>query len=52
MSRHENQNKKSKIWRCVYRKFGVTQYFNIKDIKEKSQIRVMEMKKVTYGETL
>ena len=44
---------KTKNTKCyVYSKFGVTQYFNIKDIKEKSQIRVMEMKKVTYGETL
>ena len=28
------------------------QRFNIEDIKERSQIRVMEVKKVTYGETL
>ena len=48
VSRHENQNKKRKKWRYVYRKFGITQKF----IKERSQIRVMEMKKVTYGETL
>ena len=47
--RHENQNKK---WRYVYRKFGITQRFNIEDTKERSQIRVMEVKKVTYGETL
>ena len=28
------------------------QRFNIEDTKERSQIRVMEVKKVTYGETL
>ena len=67
MSRHENQNKKRKKWRYVYRKFGITQRFNIEDTegrsqiterfniedtKERSQIRLMEVKKVTYGETL
>ena len=52
MSRHENQNKKGKKWLYVYRKLGITQRFNIEDTKERSQIRVMEMKKVTYGETL
>ena len=52
MSRHENQNKNPKIWRYVYRKFGITQIFNIGDTKETSQIRVMEVKKVTSGETL
>ena len=46
MSRHENQNKKRKKWRYVYRKFGITQKFNIEDTKERSQIRVMEVKKV------
>ena len=45
MSRHENQNKNPKIWRYVYRKFGITQIFNIEDTKERSQIRVMEVKK-------
>ena len=44
MSRLENQNK--------IRKFGITQRFNIEDTKERSQIRVMEVKKVTYRETL
>ena len=38
--------------RYVYRKFDITQGFNIEDTKERSQIRVMEVKKVTYGETL
>ena len=52
MSRHENQNKKRKKWRYVYGKFGITQKFNIEDTKERSQIRVMKVKKVTYGETL
>ena len=52
MSRHENQNKKRKKWRSVYRKSGITQKFNIEDTEERSQIRVMEVKKVTYGETL
>ena len=50
MSRHENQNKKRKKWR--YRKFGITQIFNIEDTKERSQIRVMEVKKVTYGDIM
>ena len=45
MSRHENQNKKRKEWRYVYRKFGITQRFNIEDTKERSQIREMEVKK-------
>ena len=52
MSRHEIQNKKHKKWRYVYRKFDITQKFSIEDTKEKSQIRVMEVKKVTYGEAL
>ena len=52
MSRHKNQNKKRKKWRSAYRKSGITQKFNIEDTKERSQIRVMEVKKVTYGETL
>ena len=43
MSRHENQNKKRKKWRSVYRKSGITQKFNIEDTKERSQIRVMEV---------
>ena len=50
MSRHENQNKKRKEWRYVYRKYGITQRFNIEDTKERSQIREMEVKKVTYQE--
>ena len=45
VSRHENQNKKRKKWRYVYRKFGITQRFNIEDTKERSQIRVIEVKK-------
>ena len=52
MSRQGNQIKKRKKRRYVYRKFGITQRFNIEDTKERSQIRVMEVKKVTYGETL
>ena len=52
MSRHENQNKKRKKWPSAYRKSGITQKFNIEDTEERSQIRVMEVKKVTYGETL
>ena len=52
MSRHENQNKKRKKWCHVYRKFGITQRLNIEDTKDRSQIRVMEVKTVTYGETL
>ena len=46
MSRHENQNKKRKKWRSVYRKSGITQKFNIEDTKKRSQIRVMEVKKL------
>ena len=52
MGRHENQNKKRKKWCYVYRKFGIAQRFNIEDTKKRSQIRAMEVKKVTYGETL
>ena len=52
MSRSENQNKKRKKWRDVYRKFGITQRFNIENTKERSHIRVMKEKKVTYGEIL
>ena len=52
MSRHENQNKKREKWRYVYRKLGITQKFSIEDTKKRNQIRVMEVKKVTYGETL
>ena len=47
MSRHENQNKKRKKWLYVYRKFGITQKFSVEDTKERSQIRVMEVRKVT-----
>ena len=36
----------------VYRKLGITQRFNIEDTKERSQIGVMEVKKITYRETL
>ena len=45
LSRHENQNKRPKKWRYVYRKFGIGQRFNIEDTKERSQIRVMDVKK-------
>ena len=46
MSRPENQNKKRKKWPYVYRKFAIAQRFNIEDTKERSQIRVMEVKKL------
>ena len=36
----------------VYRKVDITQRFNIENIKETSQITVMEVKKVPYGGTL
>ena len=49
---HETQNKKRKKQRYLYRKFGIKKRFNIEDTKERSQIRVMEVKKVTYGEIL
>ena len=45
VSRHETQNKKRKKWHYVYRKFGITQRFDIEDTKERSQIRVIEVKK-------
>ena len=45
MSQHENQNKKRKKWRYVYRKFGITQKY-INGTKERSQSRVMEVKKI------
>ena len=51
-NRHENLNKKRKKWRYVYRKFRIARKFNIEDTKGRNQIRVMEVKKVTYGETL
>ena len=44
------KTKNAKKWHSVYRKSGITQKFNIEDTKERSQIRVMEVKKVTYGE--
>ena len=52
VSRHKNQNKNRKEWRYVYYKFGITQRCNIEDTKDRSQIRVMKVKEVTYGETL
>ena len=52
MSQHEHQNKKRKKWRYIYRNFGITERFNIEDTKERNQIRVMGVKKGTYGETL
>ena len=52
MSQHENQNKNHKKWRYVYRKIGITQRFNIEDTKERSQIRKMKVKTVSYGEIL
>ena len=50
MRRHKNQNKNRKKWRYVYCKFGITQRFNIEDTKERSQIRVMEVKKMSHME--
>ena len=44
------KTKTAKKWRYIYRKFGITQRFYIEDTKERSQIRVMEVKKDTYGE--
>ena len=40
------ETKKHKKWHYVYRKFDITQRFNIEDTKERSQIRVMEVKKL------
>ena len=51
MSRHENQNKKHKTWHYVCRKNGIIQRFNVEDTKERSRIRVREVKRITYGET-
>ena len=50
MNRHENQSKKRKNWRYAYRKFGITQRFNIEDTKERSHIRMMEVKKKLHME--
>ena len=50
MSRHENQNKKgvtATVNLALYKDFE-----DIGDTKERSQIRVMEVKNVTYVETL
>ena len=44
------ETNKRKKWRYAYRRFGITQTFNIEDTKERGQISVMEVKKVTYGE--
>ena len=52
MSRHENLKKKRKKWRYVYRKFRIIRRFNIEDAKGSNQIRVMEVKKVTYGDKI
>ena len=49
MSRHKNQNKKRKKWRYVCRKFGITQRFEVEDTKERSQIRVMDVRKLHMG---
>ena len=43
---------KRKQWRYVYLKLGITQRFNTEDTIERGQIRVMEVKNVTYRETL
>ena len=52
MNRHENLRKKRKKLRYVYRRLRIARRFNIEDTKGRNQIRVMEVKKVTYGETL
>ena len=52
MSRHENQNKKRKKWRYVYRKLGITQKFSIEDTEERSQIRVMEEKSYIWRDIM
>ena len=52
VSRHENQNKKRKKWHYVYRKFGITQGFNIEDTKERSQIRVIEVKSYKWRDIM
>ena len=46
------KTKNAKKWRYVCRKFDITQGFNIEYIKERSQVRVMEVKQVTFEETL
>ena len=52
MSRHENQSKKRKKWHYVYRKFGITERFNIEDTKERSQIRVIEVKSYIWRDIM
>ena len=46
MSQHEDQNKKRKKLCYICHKFAIKQRFYIEDTKERSQIRVMEVKKV------
>ena len=46
MSQHKNSNKKCEKWCYVYRKIGITQRINIEATKLRSQIRVMEVKKL------
>ena len=46
MGRHENQNKKREKLCYLYQKLGITQRFNIKDTKQRSQITLMEVKKL------
>ena len=41
----KNQNKKREKWRQVYHKIDITRSFNIEDTKERSQIRLVEVKK-------
>ena len=52
MIQHEYQKKNLSRWHYVYRKTGTTQRFNIEDIKQSSQIRLVEVKETTYGEAL
>ena len=52
MCRHENQSKKLEKWRYLYRKIDITQRFNIEDTKQRSWIRMVEVKEATYGKAL
>ena len=48
----KTKNGKNGVPSTVTLNSDITEKFNIEDTKERSEIRVMEVKKVTYGDTL
>ena len=48
MSQHEYQNKRRKKWHYVYRKFGITQKFNIEDTKAREKLDQSDGSKKSY----